>query len=247
MNLKIVQIPLMLVMLLAPLFVQAKVYLVSVGISDYRGQKQDLRLPVSDAGSIVDLYSKNSPLDYVLLLNEEATAEKITAAMRKVYSKAGTNDIVLFFFSGHGVQGGFVAYDRVLGYREIRGEMSKCKSNYKMIFADACFAGKLRVERGANGANSVSDNQAEKNSNVMLFLSSRSNEPSQEFRWMKNGCFTTSLLEGLRGKADTDRNRIITARELFVYVQEKVVKLTQGQQHPVMWGKFPDDMPVMKW
>ena len=64
---------------------------------------------------------------------------------------------------------------------------------------------------------------------------------------MKNGFFTTYLQKGLRGGADADKDRVITAKEIFDYVHTNVVELSKGKQHPVMWGKFSDDMPVMNW
>ena len=87
--------------LLAPVFAQAKVYLVSVGIADYPGTTMDLTLPAKDAQTITWLYSKNSSMQYCQLLNEEATKAKIIAAMNKVFAMAGVNDIVVFFYSGH--------------------------------------------------------------------------------------------------------------------------------------------------
>ena len=81
----------------------------------------------------------------------------------------------------------------------------------------------------------------------MLFLSSRSNETSIERRDMKNGFFTTYLQKGLRGGADANRDRTITAKELFDYVHKGVTKLSLNKQHPVMWGKFNNNMPVMTW
>ena len=50
-----------------------------------------------------------------------------------------------------------------------------------------------------------------------------------------------------QGNADTDRDRVITAKELFDFVSGGVVKISDGKQHPVMWGNFSDDMVVMKW
>ena len=81
----------------------------------------------------------------------------------------------------------------------------------------------------------------------MLFLSSRSNESSLEIPSMKNGFFTTYLQRGLRGNADANRDRTITAKELFDFVSTNVIKISKEKQHPVMWGKFSDDMPVMVW
>ena len=81
----------------------------------------------------------------------------------------------------------------------------------------------------------------------MLFLSSRGNETSIERRDMKNGFFTSCLQKGLRGGADANKDRTITARELFNYVSTNVKTLSSDKQHPVMWGKFSDNMTVMKW
>ena len=228
---------------LLPLLAESKVYLVSVGISDYKGVDMDLRLSADDAKTMTWLYSKNTELQYVQLLNEKATIGAISSAMNKVFSNAGQNDIVVFFYSGHGYPGGFAVYDGKLSYSVIRKAMAKSKCRNKMIFADACFSGCLRNGTQPDQA-SVS---SAKKSNVMVFLSSRSDEVSWEYAGMKNGIYTTYLQKALRGGADADRNRVITARELFDYVHRNVTSHTRNQQHPVMWGKFSDNMPVMKW
>lgn len=226
--------------------INARTYLVSVGIADYSGFPQtinNLRLTTNDARTIVDLYSRNTSVDYSLLLNEKATKDRIIRAIKKVFNKASEGDVVVFFFSGHGYPGGFCAYDGSLGYDEVRKAMSESKSKNKMMFVDACRSGGMRVdETSAQGAIT-----AAQNANVMLFLSSRNNENSIERRDMQNGFFTTYLQKGLKGNADSDRNRVITAKELFDFVHNGVIKISGGKQHPVMWGNFNDDMTVMKW
>lgn len=234
---------LMMMLLISAASLNAKVFLVSVGVSDYPGTKMDLNLPARDAETITELYSKNTELRYCQLLNENATKAKILTAMNKVFYDAKENDVVVFFFSGHGYEGGFCTYDDYLSYKEIRKAMSKSKCKNKMIFADACFSGQLRTDKPT----SQSDINASKNANVMLFLSSRSNEVSMENKMMKNGFFTTYLQKGLKGEADRDNDRIISAGELFLYVHAGVKEISDDKQHPVMWGKFPNDMPVMIW
>lgn len=222
---------------------QARVYLVSVGISDYPSSSMDLTLPVNDAKTISWLYSKNTNVVKEQLLNENATVNNIVASMNRVFAQASGDDIVVLFFSGHGYPGGFVAYDGKMAYSKVRKAMATSKCKNKMIFADACYSGKIRT--GGNSSQNTS--QDAQKANVMLFLSSRSNETSIERRGMQNGFFTTYLQKGLRGGADANRDRIITAKELYDYVHEGVVKISNGKQHPVMWGKFSDNMPVMKW
>lgn len=223
--------------------VQAKVYLVSAGISDYPGATMDLRLPAKDAQTITWLYTHNTKVAYCQLLDSAATFDRILSAMRRTYAKALPNDIVVFFFSGHGYPGGFSAYDRSLPYYQIRAAMAESKCKNKMIFADACYSGQIRTNKPA----SQSSVQATQSANVMLFLSSRDDETSFERSDMVNGYFTSYLQNGLKGSADANRDRVITAKELYNYVHRGVIKISNGKQHPVMWGKFPDDMPVMVW
>ena len=64
---------------------------------------------------------------------------------------------------------------------------------------------------------------------------------------MQNGYFTEYLKKGLRGNADVNKDRTITAKELFDFVHNGVSKISSEKQHPVMWGNFDDNMPVMKW
>lgn len=217
-----------------------KVHLVSVGIADYPGTTNDLTLPAKDAASVKWLYEKNSNAVIAILTNSAATKEAVLSAIRTTFQYSSTDDIVVFFFSGHGYKGGFVAYDGYLSYEEVRQAMSVTHCKNKMIFADACFSGKMR-----QGSSEVK--QEHEKSNVMLFLSSRDNETSIERRDMKNGFFTSCLIDALRGKSDSNRDRTITAKELFKFVSDNVRALSNNKQHPVMWGHFSDNMPVIVW
>ena len=176
-----------------------------------------------------------------MLTNSNATKSAILSKLRSTFAKASENDIIVFFFSGHGSKGAFCAYDAQIPYSEIRQAMASSKAKNKMIFADACFSGKMRQGRKNTAEQSFN------NYNIMLFLSSRGNETSIERRDMKNGFFTSCLQKGLRGGADANKDRTITARELFNYVSTTVKTLSSDKQHPVMWGKFSDNMTVMKW
>lgn len=232
---------LLLAAVILPLGAEAKIFLVSVGVSDYPGTQHDLRLPHNDAATMQWLYRENKQASTVLLMNEKATVASVKAALRNVCSKATASDIVVFFFSGHGVKGGFVCYDGFLYYQDIGVYTRNCKSKNKMIFADACFSGAIR------DGSKVSSRYKSNDNNLMMFLSCRSNEVSIETPNMTNGFFTYALQHALRGNADANKDRIITARELFNYVSARVKKDSNDRQHPVMWGKFPANMPVMIW
>ena len=222
----------------------AKTYVVSVGVKTYKNPKLNtLNLPVNDAQTVKYIYDKNGNSEVIFLADAYATKQNILAQMKRLYARASENDIILLFFSGHGYQGGFSVYDGNLSYSSIRNVMASSRSKNKMIFADACYSGQMRGQK----SNSQSNSNELKNLNVMLFLSSRSSETSIERRGDSNGIFTTALQAALRGNADKNRDRVITAKELFDYVSSRVSTETRGKQHPVMWGKFSDNMPVIKW
>ncbi|MGN0224134.1 MAG: caspase domain-containing protein [Muribaculaceae bacterium] len=225
----------------------ARTYLVAVGVADYPGTSSDLALPANDANAIVEVYKSNSApndLTYVVLTNQQATKDRITRAISQVFAQAKKDDIVVFFFSGHGYNGGFCAYDGNIPYKQVRKAMAKSKSNNKMMFVDACHAGGVRQEASNAEHNPVPADM--RNANVMLFLASRTDEYSLESRTMQCGFFTTYLTRGLRGSADTNSDNIVTARELFLYVNQGVADLSGNRQHPVMWGRFSNNMPVIK-
>lgn len=226
------------VLLVCTVLMQARTYVVCVGISDYPGTRNDLRVSDNDAKTIHAIFAKNSNVKSSLILNQRATIRNVCNEMRTLFAPAESNDEVILFFSGHGFPGGFCCFDGNLNYKTIYDIMKQCRAKNKMILVDACYAGKMRTTSRTN--------QDQTNQNVMLFLSSRSTEPSQETPF-KNSLFTIYLERGLRGGADTNRNRVITARELYNFVHQGVIKDSRGTQHPVMWGKFNDNMPVIKW
>ena len=106
---KVLRLLLSLFLLTSFTTIPAKVYLVSVGITDYPGTSLDLTLPAKDAETISWLYSKNTSVVKEQLLNDRATMTNILSSMRRIFDQASTDDIVVLFFSGHGYPEGFVA------------------------------------------------------------------------------------------------------------------------------------------
>ena len=84
------------------------------------------------------------------------------------------------------------------------------------------------------------------NKTIMFFLSSRTSERSMESPYA-NSFFTIYLERGLRGGADTNKDKAITAGELYNFVHNGVVMDSKERQHPVMWGNFDKNMVVIKW
>jgi len=85
---------------------------VIVGIDDYEGSgSSDLPWSVEDALDMKNvLISHGWKSDHIkLLINSEATGSNIRSAIRWMDSKEDEDDIVVFFFSGHGFYGNSIA------------------------------------------------------------------------------------------------------------------------------------------
>ena len=194
---------------------QAKVYVLCVGIADYPGTEHDLRISDNDAKTIAKVFMATKDASVKVLTNEDATQSALLSTVHTLFEDAQSDDAVILYFSGHGSPGALVCHDGLLTYQHIFKMLKGCKASRKVIIADACYSGKMRTTR--------QQTDSYNNQNVMLFLSSRTNEVSRESRY-KNSLFTIFLERGLRGGADTNRDRYITARELYDFVHKGVIE-----------------------
>lgn len=224
----------------------AETYVVVAGVANYKNISS-LKLCDKDAKAIADVYKARTK-HVVLLTGKYATKSAILKHLKSQFSAAKSDDMVVFFFSGHGYQGGICPYDMSaqdistgVSYKDIQSIMRSCKAKRKVIIADACYSGGLRQDTTSKPSADYPS------ADVLLFLSSRGGETSIESPLMVNGMFTTYLQRGLRGGADTNKDRLITAKELFTFVSENVKEKTNQRQHPVMWGHFDDNFVIMDW
>ena len=234
-----------LLFLALALVVNAETYVVAVGIAKYQNIS-GLVLPENDAKTIAKLYKTRTD-NVITMTGRYATRANIIKAMTDQFKRAKKGDMVVFFFSGHGYEGGFCPYDigkkkqNALSYEDVYAIFRQSKATRKVVIADACMSGGLRKEQ------SNSHSSHSKSSDVVMFLSSRTNEYSIETQKMTNGFFTAYLDRGLRGGADINKDRIITAKEIFTFVSDGVKSISQNKQHPVMWGKFDDNFIMVDW
>ena len=241
----IISLILLLTLAWMPQHLSARNYALCVGLNDYPDvvanyKPSKLRVSVNDAKVMKQVFAANG-FSTSLLTDSAATCKAVLRAMKYRFCTAKSNDVIIFYFSGHGTEKGLLCFDGLLTNSEIAEEMSKCKAKTKMIVADACYSGKLR--------NDTVWRQAFSNAqDVVLFLSSRTNEVSRE-TWYSNSLFTMYLERGLRGGADANRDQVITLRELYDFVHNGVVNDERfgDPHHPVMWGGFNGNSAVVNW
>lgn len=225
-----------------------KTYVVSVGLGEYKYPKVAPPLPcsVGDARSVSRFFHSYNGSSVFMLLNENATREHILKVLKREFARSTANDEIIFVFSGHGIQGGLTCYETkdmnsIITYDEIQNIMESAKARRKIILAMACYSGGLTLKN----TNNNQKKRSTQNTSVMLYTSSRPNEVSWERSGMRNSFFMNRILEGFRGAADANKDRKVTARELFNYVNPHVISDTNGQQHPQLWGRFDDSMVVV--
>lgn len=229
-------------------------YALVVGIADYKNSN-DLTYTVGDAKMFANfLASKKGgkvPVEnIVLLVNNGATKANIMAYAKSLFSKAGKDDRVIFYFSGHGGSGFFAPYDcgdswdSYLYYDEVKSMFRSAKCSTKLLFADACCAGGMK-EKNEYVEMTEEKRQALSNSNIAVMMSCKADECSIETSAFRHGIFTYYLIEGLSGSANSDKSSYVTIKELFYYVYKKT-KAYSEKQTPQLFGKFNPNLIVGK-
>ncbi len=221
----------------------ADTYVVCVGIGNYADPRiKNLAKTEADAKAMAKFFKKGTE-NVITITGKYATKAQILKNLQSQFSRAKVGDKIIFYFSGHGYPGGFAPYDMTkmeesISYAEVIATMKNSKATDKLIFADACNSGAIRHRNTSSTPDP---------GNILMFLSSRGNEESNESIFLANGYFTKNLLRGLGGAADSNGDRKITASEIFKYVSAEVKRQTNDRQHPVMWGNFPDDLIIVKY
>ena len=240
----------MLLLLLSTISIRAQhTYVVSVGIADYQ-YINDLTYTEADVNTFNQIMAQHNA-EITTLTGAQASHADVIKTVRSVFAKATSLDAVIFFFSGHGYEGGFCCYDMKpnsqlggMSYQEMQILFRNCRAGRKMVFADACFSGGLSKQRTQLQVQAVSNND------VMFFLSSKLNETSLELPQGPNGLYTYYLAKGLCGEADTNRDRIITAGEIYNFVKSNVAAWANQiphNQHPTAWGNYDKNMTILDW
>ena len=229
-----------------------KTYVVAVGLDTYApgGNCTPLPCSVGDANGISQFFYKYNNSEVFLLKNGNATRRNILKVLKDQFGKATATDEIIFAYSGHGFDGGISCYDsdgrgstNVIFCSEIQDIMRKTKARRKIMFINSCHSGSFKKRYNNDPRRR---NFKPNNSNIMLYMSSRANEYSWESSMMDKSFFFDRLIEALSGYADKNKDQKVTARELFNYVNEHVIRDTNGDQHPQMYGNFSDDMVVVR-
>lgn len=187
-----------------------------------------------------------------VLIDEDATRSNILRTMRNVFLQADENDVIIMYFSGHGLQGSFLPVDfdgfnNKVDHDDVKRIFEESKAKHKLCLADACHSGSLTAMRTTAFENSLKKYYSafdKSTGGTALLMSSKGEEYSLEDGGLRQGIFSHYLIRGLKGEADKNKNKIVTIQELYDYVFKKVRNYTGNAQSPTLSGEFDSQMPV---
>lgn len=174
--------------------------------------------------------------------------------------KPGQSDVFIYY-SGHGApdpegkKSYFLPVDcdpslvRLNGYSldVFYNNLSMLPAKSITVVIDACFSGISEQGMLLKQISPVYieiENPVLASEKIAVFSSSTGKQVSTWYPEKKHGLFTYFFLKGLRGDADLDKNKVITAKELMEFVNENVPymarRLKDREQTPVFTGSNED-------
>jgi len=254
--------------------VSGNTYALIIGISDYKDEKiTDLKYAHKDADAfynfLLSASGGNTPQANIKLLkNKEATVSNIYVAKQWLESVAKKDDLVYFYFAGHGdvenslyELGFLLAYDtpyqnylnnavRIEDFNIMANTLSVTKDVNVYLITDACHSGKLAGSDN-RGTNLVGGQLSKVKSKEIRIASCEAEQDSEESDvWGGGrGAFSWHFINGLMGLADNNSDGLVSFQEIKTYVAAKVpedvAKYRQKEQTPVAEGKTFSTMAIV--
>lgn len=237
----------------APPMTPPKLYILSIGVSDYRASDIRLRFAAKDARDLAAVFASQKKTLYGdvqsrVLTDQLATRDAVLDGLEWLQRQTTAKDVAVLFLAGHGITDPstgayyFLPFDADLDAikrsmvpeAEIRTTLASIKGKV-LLFLDTCHSGKIYSDTQTRGVTDLSpfiSELASAENGVIVFAASTGRQASHESESWNNGAFTKSVVEGLRGRADIGKSGRITLNMLDLYISERVKQLTGGRQTP---------------
>ena len=234
-------------------------YVLAIGITNYRDTRQNLHFAAKDAEDFIELAKAQAgglyekvilPPAHESLRDGEATRAAIIEGLDWIMGAvAKTTDVAMVFLSGHGITTPdqhyrFLPYDyddnhplpTTISDSELQDYLTKIGGK-KIFFFDTCYSGGVLGAKTTDTQPDVdkfaNELKAAENG-IVVFASFTGKQLSLERDEWNNGAFTKALVEGMRGAAARPGLSAISISDLNGYVSRRVNQLTGGTQRPVM-------------
>lgn len=238
-----------------------------VGISSYQNPVLSLQYADRDAKAFSDYLQTRSggnvPASHILLLlNENATYPAIYNALDSLQGICQKDDIVYFYFSGHGdvesstiyKLGFLLAYNtprtnyinnavRIEDLNIFANTLSVKNQAKVILITDACHSGKLAGSDFRASTLIGQQLRTVQKSEIRITSCAPDQLSAEDAGWGGGrGAFSYYLLNGLNGYADLDHDNVVTLREIGQFLDsalstDQLLQQRAMKQTPVVTGK----------
>ena len=221
---------------------------VFVGIADYEGDDSDLPNCDQDAQTLYDIFTRQFGMareDAVLLTNDEATMESVMEAVERIGRRAGPDDMLIFFYSGHGSQFEGTAdsqdpdgvhetlnvFDGDISDDDFAAAINTSDAGLCLVVLDSCLSGGFAKDVVSAAGR------------MGIFSSEEDVLSAVPDKFVAGGYLSRFFAEAIsdrRELADTDHNHQLTAFELSDYLHERYNDEVRSTKRETQRGKGGD-------
>ncbi|MEH1866226.1 MAG: caspase family protein [Nostoc sp.] len=224
-----------------------------IGVSEYGNGLSSLPAAPKDVDAMREVLEniEIGGFDQVTpLINPERQA--MEEAIYTLFANRKKDDLLLLFFSGHGVKDDsgnlYLAAHNTRKEQEalvqptavaasyVQNTMSNSRSKRQVVILDCCFSGAFAEGMKAKDDGSVPVQQQLGGEGRAVLTSSTSTQYSFEHQGFDLSVYTHFLVEGLKtGIADRDKDGGVSIDELHEYASEKVQETAPGKMKPKIY------------
>lgn len=204
-----------------------------VCVDDVTAIQQTLARRYQAARSLTDATPEHLPIRANILGELSAVAQA-----------AGEDDLLLFYFSGHGIAEGGESYllaqdtrlaalkHTAIAMKDIREIIEQSPAHAKVIVLDACHSGASIGKAAATMTSEFIQRVFEEAEGMAVLASCKQGQQSWEWQAEHHSVFTYYLLEALSGKADLDGKGFVTVSDASRHVTDGVKKWAVDRSVP---------------
>jgi len=191
--------------------------------------------------------------------------DNILIALTSLAESTKEDDLLLFYYSGHGIEKGGESYlvgrsghhliieDSAIPVSKVKEIMRKSKARAKIIILDACHSGIDLGDGTSKGHSRMTEkfiqSVFEEAKGFAILASCEKDELSYEWRENERSVFTHYLLEALKGNADFDDKGFITIQDVNRFVVDGVKGWSRDnkrRQTPTLQYEVSGDIILVK-
>jgi uncharacterized caspase-like protein len=186
----------------------------------------------------------------------------ILTELANVAQAADKDDLLLFYFSGHGAVEAGEAYltprdarltnltDTAVPLRRVKDIMAGSVARAKVVILDACHSGARIGKTEARMSPEFMQRVFAEAEGLIILGSCQQGQVSYEWEQAGQSVFTHYLLEGLTGAADFDGKGFVTIQDINRYVVARVKRwaVEHGRlQTPMLGGGWSGDVVIVDY